>query len=114
MALLLTRRADESIHLRLHPEANASDLLVELATKGVEIHIKEIKRRSVVTAIVAPLGVTILRSELLADRSDIHQPPRGSLGRWLRRQGKRLIKRFLRKRRKSVEMNGADSDESRR
>jgi hypothetical protein len=114
MALLLTRRTDEFIHFHLHPEANANALLLELATKGIEIHIKEIKRRSVVTAIIAPLGVTVLRGELLADRSDIRQPLRSSLGRWLRRRGKRLIQRFLRKSRKCVEITRPDSDESRR
>jgi hypothetical protein len=84
MALLLTRRADECIHLRLHPDAAASDLLVELATKGIEIHIKEIKKRSVVTAIIAPLGVTILRGELITDRFEVRQRLKGRFARWLR------------------------------
>lgn len=95
MALLLTRRTDECIHMRLHPQANASDLLVELATKGIEIHIREIKRRSVVTAIIAPLGVTVLRGELVTDGFKVRQPLRGRFSRWLRLWHRRLVRALL-------------------
>ena len=78
MALLPTRRKDESIYLRLSPDANAQDLLLELATKGIEIHVVEIKKTTVIAAIVAPPGVGIWRGNYLTEtvcyfrRNELH------------------------------------------
>ena len=91
MALLLARRKHESIYLKLDPEASAQELLLELATKGIEFHIIEIKRSAVITGIVAPAGVGIWRGELLDENgSGRSAPKRKSWLREFRRSCRRL------------------------
>lgn len=91
MALVLTRRKHESIYLKLDPDANAQELLLELATKGIEFHVIEIKKSAVITGIVAPEGVGIWRGELLDEGGSVRPAPkRKSWLREFRRSCRRL------------------------
>lgn len=92
MALLLARRKHESIYLKLDPQANAQELLLELATKGIEFHVIEIKKSAVITGIVAPAGVGIWRGELLDEGGSVRPAPkRKPWHRELRRSCRRLV-----------------------
>lgn len=95
MALLLTRRKNESIHLKLDPSANAQDLLIELATKGIEIHVVEIKKSAVITGIVAPAGVGILRGELMNGGGAVRPPQEASKRKILLRELRRCYRRLV-------------------
>lgn len=93
MALLLTRRKHESIYLKLDPAANAQELLLELATKGIEIHVVEIKKSAVITGIVAPAGVGILRGELIDGSGSVRPPKQVSRRKALLREFRRFYRR---------------------
>lgn len=95
MALLLTRRKHESIYLKLDPSANAQELLIELATKGIEIHVVEIKKSAVVTGIVAPAGVVIIRGELMDCCGSVKPPVAVGKHKALLRELRRFYRRVV-------------------
>lgn len=66
MALTLSRRTGEELLLKLEADISESELQ-QLITSGVHIRIARIDGQQAKISIDAPLSVSILRTELLAD-----------------------------------------------
>lgn len=66
MALVLTRRAGEELLLKLESDISESELQ-QLMTDGVQIRIARIDGQQAKLSIHAPLAVSIVRAELLAE-----------------------------------------------
>lgn len=66
MALVLTRRAGQELLLKLESDISESELQ-QLITEGLRIRIARIEGHYAALSIEAPLSVSVVRTEMLAD-----------------------------------------------
>ena len=62
--LVLSRKATESITLRVQPGTDADDLLAQLLLDGITIRVQDIEGSRAEIGIEAPADMQILRSKL--------------------------------------------------